>query len=132
MICAALHVRHITNKLNSEISTKNKLGEKKLLKVFLQSDSSNFWYEMSKLRGKKKPVSTTVDGKNNNLDIACAFSDHYNDLFNFVNYNIEDMDNLYEKGCKDSLYCSDHKHVITLSDIDNAMKKIKRGKPLWL
>ena len=107
---------------------------------------------MSKLRGKIKPVSTTVNGKNNNLDIACAFSDHYNDLFNCVNYNIEDMDNLYEevcKGafsdhyndlfncvnyniediynlyeevCKDSLYCSDHKHVITLSDIDNAMK----------
>ena len=55
--------------------------------------------------------------------VASAFSDHYNDLFNYVNYNIEDMDNLYEKVCKDSLYCSDHKHAITLSDIDNAMKK---------
>ena len=38
------------------------------------------------------------------------------------------MDNLYEEVCKDSLYCSDHKHIITLSDIDNAMKKMKRGK----
>ena len=38
------------------------------------------------------------------------------------------MDNLYKEVCKDSLYCSDHKHVITLSDIDNAMKKMKRGK----
>ena len=132
MRCATRKTYYKSNKLNSEISTKNKLGEKKLLKVFLKSDSSDFWYEMSKLRGKKKTVSTTVDGKNNNLDIACAFSDHYNDLFNFVNYNIEDMDNLYEKVCKDSLYCSDHKHVITLSDIDNAMKKLKRGKPLWL
>ena len=33
------------------------------------------------------------------------------------------MDNLYEKVCKDSLYCSDHKHAITLFDIANAMKK---------
>ena len=49
---------------------------------------------MSKFRGKRKPVSTTVIGKDNNLDIACAFSDHYNDCFNCVNYNIEDMDNL--------------------------------------
>ena len=38
------------------------------------------------------------------------------------------MDNLYEKVCKDSLYCSDHKHAFTLSDIDNSMKKVKRGK----
>ena len=37
------------------------------------------------------------------------------------------MDNLYEKVCKDSLYCSDHKHAITLSDIDNAVKKMRRG-----
>ena len=37
------------------------------------------------------------------------------------------MDNLHEKVCKDSLiYCSDHKHAMTLSDIDNAMKKMKR------
>ena len=79
---------------------------------------------MSKLSSKKKKnVSTTVNGKNNNSDIGSAFSDHYNDLFNCVNYNIEDMDNLYKKVCKDSLYCSDHKHAITLSDIDNAMKK---------
>ena len=38
------------------------------------------------------------------------------------------MDNLYEKVCKDSLYCSDHKHAITSSDIDNAMKKLKEAK----
>ena len=37
------------------------------------------------------------------------------------------MDNLYEKVCKDSLYCSDQKHAMTFSDIDNAMKKMKRG-----
>ena len=74
------------------------------------------------------PGSYRVNGKNNNSDIAYAFSDHYNDLYNCVNYNIKDMDNLYENVCKDSLYCLDHKHAITLSDIDNAMKKMKRGK----
>ena len=56
----------------------------------LQSDSRDFESEMSKLRGKRKPVSTTVNGKNNDLDIACAFSDHYNNLFNYVTYHIED------------------------------------------
>ena len=71
---------------------------------------------------------SNINGNNNNLNIACAFSDHYNDLFIWVDYNIEDIDNLFEKVCKDSLYCLDHKHAITLSDIDNAMKKMKRGK----
>ena len=33
-----------------------------------------------------------------------------------------------KKVCKDSLYCSDHKYAITLSDIDNAIKQMKRGK----
>ena len=28
-------------------------------------------------------------------------------IFNCVNYNIEDMDNLYRKVCKYRLYCSD-------------------------
>ena len=82
---------------------------------------------MSKLRGKRKLVSTTVRGDNNNLDIVCAFSDHYDDLFNCVNYNIKDMDNLYENYVKISLYCSDHKHDSTLSDIGNTMRKMKRG-----
>ena len=38
------------------------------------------------------------------------------------------MDNLYEEVglCKDSFYCSDHKHAITLSDIDNAIKNEER------
>ena len=35
---------------------------------------------------------------------------------------------MYKKVCKDSLYCSDHNYANTLSDIDNAMKKMKRGK----
>ena len=123
MICAALHLRRITN--NSEISTKNKLGKNKLLKVFY--NLIHVVFGLKCLNSEvKKPVSTTVNGKNNNSDIGCAFSDHYNDLFNWVNYNIEDLDNLYEKVCNDSLYCLGHKHI-TLSDIDNAIKKNGKG-----
>ena len=80
------------------------IWSEKIAESFLQSDSRDFWSEMSKLRDKKKPVSTTVNCKNNNLDIACCFFDHYNDLFKWINYNIEEKDNLYKKVCKDSLY----------------------------
>ena len=104
MRCATRKTYHKQVKVRDK--HEKQFRSEKIAECFLQSDSRDFWSEMSKLRGEK----------------TSAFYDHYNGLFNCVNYNIEDMDNLYEKVCKDSVYCSYHKHAITLSDIDNAMK----------
>ena len=66
------------------------LNVKVKLKV-LKSDSRDFWKECDKLRGRKTCPITAVEGFTDSDDIADAFSNHYNELYNSVDYNEDGM-----------------------------------------
>ena len=70
---------------------------------------------------------TAVEGFNDGDDIADAFSYHYNELYNSVDY--ESMNVLYN-GVNDGVcHCSGiHSHNINSSNIKDAMNKLKQSK----
>ena len=108
---------------------KVKLKVLKLLKVFLKSDSRDFWKECDKLRGRKTCPITAVEGFTDSDNIADAFSNHYNKLYNFVDYDEDGMNILYNKVNDGICHClGNHSHNINSSNIKDAIKKLKRGK----
>ena len=108
---------------------KVKLKVLKLLKVFLKSDSRDFWKEFDKLRGRKTCTITAVEGFIDSYYIADAFSNHYNELYNSVDYDQDCMNVLYNEVNDGICHClGNHSHNINSSNIKDAINKLKKGK----
>ena len=60
-------------------------------------------------------------------DIADAFSNHYNELHNSVDYAEDGMNILYNE-LNDGIFSCNHSHNINSSNIKDAINKLKRGK----
>ena len=73
------------------LKRESKINGVKIAESFLKSDSRDFWKECDKLRGRKTCPITTVEGFTDSDDIADAFSNHYNELYNSVDYDEDGM-----------------------------------------
>ena len=71
------------------LKRESKIRGVKIAENFLKSDSRDFWKECDKLRGRKISPITAVEGFTDSDDIADAFSNHYNELYNSVDYDHE-------------------------------------------
>ena len=80
------------------------------------------------MREKDLP-NTTVEGFTDSDDIADAFSNHYNELYNSVDYDEDGMNILYNDVDDRISHCSgNHNHNINSSNIRDAINKLKRRK----
>ena len=73
------------------LKRESKIKSVKIAESFLKSDSRDFWKECDKLRGRNICPITTVEGFTDSDDIADAFSNHYNELYNSVDYDEDGM-----------------------------------------
>ena len=111
------------------LKRESKIKGVKIAESFLKSDSRDFWKECDKLRGRKTCPITTVEGFTDSDDIADAFSNHYNELYNSVDYDEDGMNILYNEVNDSICQCSgNHSHSINSSNIKDAINKLKRGK----
>ena len=93
------------------------------------SDSRDFWKERKNVRGRNTCPTTTVEGFTDSDDIADAFSNHYNELYNSVDYDEDGMNILYNEVNDGICHCSgNHGHNIYSSNIKDAINKLNRGK----
>ena len=80
-------------------------------------------------RGRKTCRITAVEGFTDSDDIADAFSNYYNELYNSVDYDKDGMNILYNEVNDGICHCSgNHSHSINYSNIKDAINKLKRGK----
>ena len=70
-----------------------------------------------------------MEGFTDSDDIADAFSNNYNELYNSVDYDQDGMNVLYNEVNDGICHCSgNHSHNINSSNIKDAINKLKRGK----
>ena len=70
-----------------------------------------------------------MEGFTDSDDIANAFSNHYNELYNSVDYDQDGMNILYNEVNDGIYHCSvNHSHNINPNNIKEAINKLKRDK----
>ena len=77
--------------VNFVLKRESKIKGVKIAESFSKSDSRDFWKECDELRRRKTCPITAVERFTNIDDIADAFSNHYNKLYNSVDYDQDGM-----------------------------------------
>lgn len=119
-------IRHVKR---LEINIKStRLGE-----AYNDRDSDKFWKYVRQSVNPPKPIPSMIDGENDMNQIASTFANKYSDLFNSVSFDSADMSHLLDDvhGLIDKKCCNNmcgSVHHISVNDIVNAVKKLKRFK----
>ena len=99
----------------------------------LNNRNRNFWSEVKKVKCNGSTLPNNVDACSGRVDIANLFKDKYEQLYNTVSYNENDMSELYNYiderisciCCKGECY---HSHVTTVNEVEKAISHLKQGK----
>ncbi len=100
----------------------------------LQSDDKrDFWDEVKRITASRNNMPCVVDDTHGDVNISKLFADKYQDLYNSVSYNVNDMDNVcailednISNICDKGLCTSSHN--ITVDDVRDAILRLKPFK----
>ena len=84
--------------------------------------------KLEKLKGKKGKWPCSMDGCNDNDDIANIVSDKYMELYNSVPYDTSEMKFIETSVLSRILNSSCSDGIITVTDVMNAIAHLKSGK----
>ena len=105
----------------------DKIRMEKMAEAISRNSSRDLWKEVKSMKGANSCVASSIDGLSCSKEIADMFLNKYNDLYNSVSYDSDEMcllkqkvDNLVTDNCK--LY------TITVDDVVKAIKQLKSGK----
>ena len=114
----------------NETNIKNE----KLAELLVTKDNSSFWENIKRLKGNIKYVPCSIDNESGDKNIASLFSEKFSLLYNSVSYNLSEMKTI-EKDIKTNICnmcktneCLHHVSNISVTDIVNAIDKLKPGK----
>ena len=91
----------------------------------LSDGSRGVWPEVRKIKGKKGKMACSMDGCNDNDDIANIFSDKYVELYNSVSYDTSEMKSIESSVLSRILNSSCSDYIITVTDVMNAIAHLK-------
>ena len=115
---AIRHIEKETTKIQSE----------KMAQSILSDGSRGVWPEVRKIKGKKGKMACSMDGCNDNDDIANIFSEKYMELYNSVPYDTSKMKSIESSVLSRILNSSCSDYIITVTDVMNAIAHLKSGK----
>ena len=117
--------------MKENISLRNKrMGE-----AISVNNDRKLWDEVKKMTRSNNELPDIMDGLTAINEIATIFSEKYDDLYNCVSYNTDDMNKLKDdlkarisNECHSSQSRSNHHHSITVKELKDAVSMLKLGK----
>ena len=102
--------------------------------ALLDDRSCDFWDEVRKKGSKHSATPAMVEGVQGNEAICDLFSHKYEQLYNGVSYDVNEMnalcneiDDLIERKYVNESECY-YRHGVSVEDVVGAVKKLKRGE----
>ena len=109
------------------------IKSEKMAEALLNGDSYSFWRDVKKFRRKKAYFPSMVDGVVGPKEIAKVFAQKFDDLYNCVSYDSDEMDVLLttihksiDNKCTGT--CVHGSHSISAKDVNKAICKLKASK----
>ena len=109
------------NKRRIDVNRKEKMA------IAISCNRSRDFFKEFKKYEPKKSCAAIIDGKTSCKEIAGIFATKYKDLYNCVPSNDEYMDAV-RKYADQAKYCDEEDRVVTLVEIQNALKFLKANK----
>ena len=85
--------------------------------TILSDGSRGVWPEVRKIKRKKGKMACSMDGCNDNDDIANIFSEKYMELYNSVPYDTSEMKSIESSMLSRILNSSCSDYIITVTDV---------------
>ena len=107
-----------------------------MAKAISENNSRQLWTEVRKILNKNSSSINCIDDITGNSCIAELFSKKYNELYNSVSYEEQEMNDLMSVNKKDvEIFCVNsiddtlykHTHKISLAEVQAAVQKLKVG-----
>lgn len=135
-VVAQLHrsTRAKYHQIQKDIANQKKdISASKMADSLLSNKSRDLWTEVKKINNSTKSVPSQVDGKSTDSDIASVFAENYEQVYNSVSYDSQEMHNLqstieskiHSECCKGTCGCN---HSVSTERVVEAVKLLKRGK----
>ena len=106
----------------------NDIINEKFADALLHNRGRDFWSEARKLRRSNVSVSSVVDGISTADGIADLFASKYQSLYTSVLYDRSEMESIHCLVDKSLSTSSDQHLIVGVSDVTNAINKLKPGK----
>jgi len=106
----------------------NDIINEKFADALLHNRGRDFWSEARKLRRSNMSVSSVVDGISTADGIADLFASKYQSLYTSVLYDRSEMESIHCLVDKSLSTSSDQHLIVGVSDVTNAINKLKPGK----
>ena len=88
------HIKLILTVLLIGMNTLKSIRKERLAECVLDNHSRDFWKEIKQLNHVGSSGTVAVDGISDSSMVANMFADKYQNLYNCVPFNIEEMDNI--------------------------------------
>ena len=101
--------------------------------TFRGKDDKSFWKSVKKVNKSNASLPSTVDNVQGTENISNLFAEKYNDLYNSVSYNSEDMSSILSDlesqiTTKCNVRSCSFKHCVDVSMVQEAIKELKPNK----
>ena len=121
--------------LRRVVKDNKRIRNEKMGQAISENNDRVLWDEVKKITKTNNKLPNMMDGSTEPSDITNIFTDKYENLYNSVGYNTQELERLsaeinsrIEKGCHDNLNSKYHSHTITVKDVEDAIDALKQGK----
>ena len=115
------------------IRNQDKLQSEKMADALSNSSCRDFWDEVQRKKHGGRTVPASIEGVHGDAGICDMFAKKYDDLYNSVPFNVDEMDelcnhidSLIDSKCRSNMCYSDHN--VCVPDVIKAVRQLKRGK----
>ena len=88
----------------------------------------DMWKEVKKINGRNNTWSRCVDGQSGDSEICNVFRNKYEELYNCVPYNVQEIEDLKREIDSELNIQTDCDFVIDINEVKEAIVNLKSGK----
>ena len=110
---------------------KDKLRSEQMANTIVKNKSRDFWKEVKSFKGKRTQLPYTIDGATGDAPIANVFATKFQQVFNSVGYDEQELNDIQRNINNGVMEMSDaviEYSLVKPSDIENIIKSLKAGK----
>ena len=112
---------------------KEAIISEKVAQSLLENQSSKFWSQVKKVKGKTSAFPSSIDGVVGSQSICELFGAKYSSLYNRVSYKEFDMESIkasVNKQIESSCFCGKcyNDHMVSVTNVISGVKNMKQGK----
>ena len=100
----------------------------KMAEALSKNNYRDLWKEVKKIKGRNRTCTNCIDGHSDDADICDVFQNKYEELYNCVHYDVQEVEDLKREIDAELNHQLNSDFVICINDVKEAIANLKLGK----